>query len=171
MLSFWYQSFAAFALYLYFLHGLQKLFDLIAVLKHRMCFLPSSHSVCCVCFSTDDSFIRPVTFWIVGDFDSPSGRQLLYDAIKHQASIYYFSLYLCLRLQYLHEHQCTDNILFVQRNRLDGVVSSELYLRAILEGCCTYNAFLTQIDKACVVVKCENREGVIEVIHRFRRQA
>uniref|UniRef100_A0A452TQU7 UDP-glucose ceramide glucosyltransferase-like 1 n=1 Tax=Ursus maritimus TaxID=29073 RepID=A0A452TQU7_URSMA len=36
----------------------------------------------------DDSFIRPVTFWIVGDFDSPSGRQLLYDAIKHQASIY-----------------------------------------------------------------------------------
>ncbi|KAL0624514.1 UDP-glucoseglycoprotein glucosyltransferase 1 [Plecturocebus cupreus] len=33
----------------------------------------------------DDSFIRPVTFWIVGDFDSPSGRQLLYDAIRHQA--------------------------------------------------------------------------------------
>ena len=92
MLSFWYQSFAAFALYLYFLHGLQKLFDLIAVLKHGMCFLPSSHSVYCVCFSTDDSFIRPVTFWIVGDFDSPSGRQLLYDAIKHQASISYFSL-------------------------------------------------------------------------------
>lgn len=85
-------------------------------------------------------------------------------------AIYYFSLYLCLRLQYLHEHQYADNILFVQRNRLDGVVSSELYLRAILEGCCTY-AFLTQIDKACVVVKCENREGVIEVIHRFRRQA
>ncbi|KAF3824566.1 hypothetical protein GH733_008851, partial [Mirounga leonina] len=37
----------------------------------------------------DDSFIRPVTFWIVGDFDSPSGRQLLYDAIKHQANISY----------------------------------------------------------------------------------
>ncbi|XP_062950873.1 UDP-glucose:glycoprotein glucosyltransferase 1 isoform X2 [Cynocephalus volans] len=34
----------------------------------------------------DDTFIRPVTFWIVGDFDSPSGRQLLYDAIKHQKS-------------------------------------------------------------------------------------
>uniref|UniRef100_A0A2K5DG59 UDP-glucose ceramide glucosyltransferase-like 1 n=1 Tax=Aotus nancymaae TaxID=37293 RepID=A0A2K5DG59_AOTNA len=34
----------------------------------------------------DDSFIRPVTFWIVGDFDSPSGRQLLYDAIRHQKS-------------------------------------------------------------------------------------
>ncbi|XP_038608579.1 UDP-glucose:glycoprotein glucosyltransferase 1 [Tachyglossus aculeatus] len=34
----------------------------------------------------DDSFIRPVTFWIVGDFDKPSGRQLLYDAIKHQKS-------------------------------------------------------------------------------------
>ncbi|KAM9085878.1 UDP-glucose:glycoprotein glucosyltransferase 1 isoform 3-T3 [Megaptera novaeangliae] len=34
----------------------------------------------------DDSFIRPVTFWIVGDFDSPPGRQLLYDAIKHQKS-------------------------------------------------------------------------------------
>ncbi|XP_069829133.1 UDP-glucose:glycoprotein glucosyltransferase 1 isoform X2 [Dendropsophus ebraccatus] len=32
----------------------------------------------------DDSFVRPVTFWIVGDFDTPSGRQLLYDAIKHQ---------------------------------------------------------------------------------------
>uniref|UniRef100_A0A8C0J456 UDP-glucose ceramide glucosyltransferase-like 1 n=1 Tax=Chelonoidis abingdonii TaxID=106734 RepID=A0A8C0J456_CHEAB len=31
-----------------------------------------------------DSFVRPVTFWIVGDFDKPSGRQLLYDAIKHQ---------------------------------------------------------------------------------------
>nr|XP_020023954.1 UDP-glucose:glycoprotein glucosyltransferase 1-like [Castor canadensis] len=40
----------------------------------------------------DDSFIRPVTFWIVGDFDSPSGRQLLYDAIKHQASILDFIL-------------------------------------------------------------------------------
>lgn len=34
----------------------------------------------------DESFIRPVTFWIVGDFDTPSGRQLLYDAIKHQKS-------------------------------------------------------------------------------------
>ncbi|XP_046319671.1 UDP-glucose:glycoprotein glucosyltransferase 1 isoform X1 [Marmota monax] len=34
----------------------------------------------------DDSFIRPVTFWIVGDFGTPSGRQLLYDAIKHQKS-------------------------------------------------------------------------------------
>uniref|UniRef100_A0A8C3TM59 UDP-glucose ceramide glucosyltransferase-like 1 n=1 Tax=Catharus ustulatus TaxID=91951 RepID=A0A8C3TM59_CATUS len=34
----------------------------------------------------DDSFVRPVTFWIVGDFDRPSGRQLLYDAIKHQKS-------------------------------------------------------------------------------------
>lgn len=33
---------------------------------------------------TDESFVRPVTFWIVGDFDKPSGRQLLYDAIKHQ---------------------------------------------------------------------------------------
>ncbi|XP_069927139.1 UDP-glucose:glycoprotein glucosyltransferase 1 isoform X2 [Oryctolagus cuniculus] len=34
----------------------------------------------------DESFIRPVTFWVVGDFDSSSGRQLLYDAIKHQKS-------------------------------------------------------------------------------------
>uniref|UniRef100_A0A672UDS4 UDP-glucose ceramide glucosyltransferase-like 1 n=1 Tax=Strigops habroptila TaxID=2489341 RepID=A0A672UDS4_STRHB len=34
----------------------------------------------------NDSFVRPVTFWIVGDFDKPSGRQLLYDAIKHQKS-------------------------------------------------------------------------------------
>ena len=82
----------------YFLHGFQKLLGLIAILKHRMCFFPS-HSICCFCFSIDDSFIRPVTFWIVGDFDSPPGRQLLYDAIKHQASIYDFILYLCLRLQ------------------------------------------------------------------------
>ncbi|XP_068089370.1 UDP-glucose:glycoprotein glucosyltransferase 1 [Hyperolius riggenbachi] len=32
----------------------------------------------------DDSFVRPVTFWIVGDFDTHAGRQLLYDAVKHQ---------------------------------------------------------------------------------------
>ncbi|XP_036410069.1 UDP-glucose:glycoprotein glucosyltransferase 1 isoform X2 [Megalops cyprinoides] len=31
----------------------------------------------------DDSYIRPVTFWVVGDFDHPSGRQLLYDSIRH----------------------------------------------------------------------------------------
>uniref|UniRef100_A0A7N6AGI9 UDP-glucose ceramide glucosyltransferase-like 1 n=1 Tax=Anabas testudineus TaxID=64144 RepID=A0A7N6AGI9_ANATE len=31
----------------------------------------------------NDGFIRPVTFWVVGDFDKPSGRQLLYDAIRH----------------------------------------------------------------------------------------
>ncbi|XP_049338456.1 UDP-glucose:glycoprotein glucosyltransferase 1 isoform X1 [Astyanax mexicanus] len=31
----------------------------------------------------DDGIIRPVTFWVVGDFDDPSGRQLLYDAIRH----------------------------------------------------------------------------------------
>ncbi|XP_037343101.2 UDP-glucose:glycoprotein glucosyltransferase 1 isoform X1 [Pungitius pungitius] len=31
----------------------------------------------------DDGYIRPVTFWVVGDFDHPSGRQLLYDAIRH----------------------------------------------------------------------------------------
>lgn len=31
----------------------------------------------------DDGYIRPVTFWVVGDFDQPSGRQLLYDAIRH----------------------------------------------------------------------------------------
>ncbi|XP_051553094.1 UDP-glucose:glycoprotein glucosyltransferase 1-like [Myxocyprinus asiaticus] len=31
----------------------------------------------------DDSIIHPVTFWVVGDFDQPSGRQLLYDAIRH----------------------------------------------------------------------------------------
>ncbi|XP_072544405.1 UDP-glucose:glycoprotein glucosyltransferase 1 isoform X2 [Salminus brasiliensis] len=31
----------------------------------------------------DDGVIRPVTFWVVGDFDHPSGRQLLYDAIRH----------------------------------------------------------------------------------------
>ncbi|XP_058520351.1 UDP-glucose:glycoprotein glucosyltransferase 1 [Ochotona princeps] len=34
----------------------------------------------------DESFIRPVTFWIVGDFDSASGRRLLHDAIRHQKS-------------------------------------------------------------------------------------
>ncbi|XP_014904360.1 UDP-glucose:glycoprotein glucosyltransferase 1 isoform X1 [Poecilia latipinna] len=33
--------------------------------------------------SHDDGYIRPVTFWVVGDFDKPSGRQLLYDAIRH----------------------------------------------------------------------------------------
>lgn len=32
---------------------------------------------------SDDGVIRPVTFWVVGDFDHPTGRQLLYDAIKH----------------------------------------------------------------------------------------
>uniref|UniRef100_A0A8D3E7J9 UDP-glucose ceramide glucosyltransferase-like 1 n=1 Tax=Scophthalmus maximus TaxID=52904 RepID=A0A8D3E7J9_SCOMX len=31
----------------------------------------------------DDGYVRPVTFWVVGDFDKPSGRQLLYDAIRH----------------------------------------------------------------------------------------
>uniref|UniRef100_A0A673B687 UDP-glucose ceramide glucosyltransferase-like 1 n=1 Tax=Sphaeramia orbicularis TaxID=375764 RepID=A0A673B687_9TELE len=31
----------------------------------------------------DDGYIRPVTYWVVGDFDTPSGRQLLYDAIRH----------------------------------------------------------------------------------------
>ncbi|KAF4089528.1 hypothetical protein AMELA_G00068190 [Ameiurus melas] len=31
----------------------------------------------------DDGMIRPVTFWVVGDFDQPTGRQLLYDAIRH----------------------------------------------------------------------------------------
>lgn len=36
-----------------------------------------------VLHSLDDSYIRPVTFWVVGDFDSPSGSQLLYDAIRH----------------------------------------------------------------------------------------
>lgn len=33
--------------------------------------------------TSDEGYIRPVTFWVVGDFDSPSGRQLLYDAIRH----------------------------------------------------------------------------------------
>uniref|UniRef100_A0A672T8Z5 UDP-glucose ceramide glucosyltransferase-like 1 n=1 Tax=Sinocyclocheilus grahami TaxID=75366 RepID=A0A672T8Z5_SINGR len=33
--------------------------------------------------ASDDGIIRPVTFWVVGDFDQPSGRQLLYDAIRH----------------------------------------------------------------------------------------
>ncbi|XP_075964586.1 UDP-glucose:glycoprotein glucosyltransferase 1 isoform X1 [Anarhichas minor] len=31
----------------------------------------------------DDGYVRPVTFWVVADFDKPSGRQLLYDAIRH----------------------------------------------------------------------------------------
>lgn len=35
---------------------------------------------------TDDAVIRPVTFWVVGDFDHPSGRQLLYDAIRHMVT-------------------------------------------------------------------------------------
>uniref|UniRef100_A0A672NPY6 UDP-glucose ceramide glucosyltransferase-like 1 n=1 Tax=Sinocyclocheilus grahami TaxID=75366 RepID=A0A672NPY6_SINGR len=33
--------------------------------------------------ASDDGIIRPVTFWVVGDFDQPSGRQLMYDAIRH----------------------------------------------------------------------------------------
>uniref|UniRef100_A0A8C5TLI5 UDP-glucose ceramide glucosyltransferase-like 1 n=1 Tax=Malurus cyaneus samueli TaxID=2593467 RepID=A0A8C5TLI5_9PASS len=41
---------------------------------------------------TDDSFVRPVTFWIVGDFDKPSGRQLLYDAIKHQVGNVFYKI-------------------------------------------------------------------------------
>uniref|UniRef100_A0A8D3CH03 UDP-glucose ceramide glucosyltransferase-like 1 n=1 Tax=Scophthalmus maximus TaxID=52904 RepID=A0A8D3CH03_SCOMX len=32
---------------------------------------------------SNDGYVRPVTFWVVGDFDKPSGRQLLYDAIRH----------------------------------------------------------------------------------------
>lgn len=40
-------------------------------------------------WSSDDSYIRPVTFWVVGDFDSPSGRQLLYDAIRHMVQSFY----------------------------------------------------------------------------------
>uniref|UniRef100_A0A672IQ26 UDP-glucose glycoprotein glucosyltransferase 1 n=1 Tax=Salarias fasciatus TaxID=181472 RepID=A0A672IQ26_SALFA len=42
----------------------------------------SSESVVLLGFA-DDGYIRPVTFWVVGDFDRPSGRQLLYDAIRH----------------------------------------------------------------------------------------
>uniref|UniRef100_A0A4W3JNT5 UDP-glucose ceramide glucosyltransferase-like 1 n=1 Tax=Callorhinchus milii TaxID=7868 RepID=A0A4W3JNT5_CALMI len=34
----------------------------------------------------DNNYIRPVTFWIVGDFDEPSGRQLLYESLKHLKS-------------------------------------------------------------------------------------
>ncbi|XP_072313338.1 UDP-glucose:glycoprotein glucosyltransferase 1 isoform X1 [Eucyclogobius newberryi] len=34
----------------------------------------------------DDGLIRPVTFWVVADFDTPSGRKLLYDAIRHMKS-------------------------------------------------------------------------------------
>ncbi|GCB68837.1 hypothetical protein scyTo_0013882 [Scyliorhinus torazame] len=34
----------------------------------------------------DDKYIRPLTFWIVGDFDDPSGRQLLYESLKHLKS-------------------------------------------------------------------------------------
>lgn len=34
----------------------------------------------------DDGYIRPVTYWVVADFDKPSGRKLLYDAIRHMKS-------------------------------------------------------------------------------------
>uniref|UniRef100_A0AAV2JJA9 UDP-glucose ceramide glucosyltransferase-like 1 n=1 Tax=Knipowitschia caucasica TaxID=637954 RepID=A0AAV2JJA9_KNICA len=34
----------------------------------------------------DDGFIRAVTYWVVADFDTPSGRKLLYDAIRHMKS-------------------------------------------------------------------------------------
>lgn len=63
-----------------------------------------SYSDMLFCFSTDDSFIRPVTFWIVGDFDSPSGRQLLYDAIKHQVSVYSFTPLSLFEPAIVHEH-------------------------------------------------------------------
>uniref|UniRef100_G3P6S0 UDP-glucose ceramide glucosyltransferase-like 1 n=1 Tax=Gasterosteus aculeatus aculeatus TaxID=481459 RepID=G3P6S0_GASAC len=50
----------------------------------------TSEHTCVLSFSlflplwlSDDGYIRPVTFWVVGDFDQPSGRQLLYDAIRH----------------------------------------------------------------------------------------
>uniref|UniRef100_A0A670I460 UDP-glucose ceramide glucosyltransferase-like 1 n=1 Tax=Podarcis muralis TaxID=64176 RepID=A0A670I460_PODMU len=58
----------------------------------RFTFMDSKHKTAAIANSMtymtkkDDSFVRPVTFWIVGDFDKPSGRQLLYDAIKHQKS-------------------------------------------------------------------------------------
>lgn len=34
----------------------------------------------------DDGYIRPVTYWVVADFDTASGRKLLYDAIRHMKS-------------------------------------------------------------------------------------
>lgn len=68
------------------------------------------------CFSTDDSFIRPVTFWIVGDFDSPSGRQLLYDAIKHQVSVYSFIPLSLFEPAIVHEHLCADTLILVWRH-------------------------------------------------------
>lgn len=49
--------------------------------KAHMSF-PSAH-MSVLLWLADDSIIRPVTFWVVGDFDQPSGRQLLYDAIRH----------------------------------------------------------------------------------------
>uniref|UniRef100_A0A670I5N9 UDP-glucose ceramide glucosyltransferase-like 1 n=1 Tax=Podarcis muralis TaxID=64176 RepID=A0A670I5N9_PODMU len=67
--------------------------DLTATSKaHLFTFMDSKHKTAAIANSMtymtkkDDSFVRPVTFWIVGDFDKPSGRQLLYDAIKHQKS-------------------------------------------------------------------------------------
>uniref|UniRef100_A0A3B3C019 Thioredoxin domain-containing protein n=1 Tax=Oryzias melastigma TaxID=30732 RepID=A0A3B3C019_ORYME len=64
------------------------------VLSTSRTYLDLSDTICCCkshflllfCFfllMTDDGYIRPVTFWVVGDFDKPSGRQLLYDAIRH----------------------------------------------------------------------------------------
>lgn len=47
----------------------------------------------------DDGYIRPVTFWVVGDFDKPSGRQLLYDAIRHMVQNLFYSVSLfCIGL-------------------------------------------------------------------------
>lgn len=68
------------------------------------------------CFSIDDSFIRPVTFWIVGDFDSPSGRQLLYDAIKHQVSVYSFTPFSLFEPAIVHEPLCADTHVLVGRD-------------------------------------------------------
>uniref|UniRef100_A0A673B3C8 UDP-glucose ceramide glucosyltransferase-like 1 n=1 Tax=Sphaeramia orbicularis TaxID=375764 RepID=A0A673B3C8_9TELE len=45
--------------------------------------LTCPHKLLCHCGFIDDGYIRPVTYWVVGDFDTPSGRQLLYDAIRH----------------------------------------------------------------------------------------
>lgn len=40
---------------------------------------------------SDDYVISSVTFWIVADFDKPSGRRLLFNALNHMVSIWTLS--------------------------------------------------------------------------------
>ena len=53
-------------------------------------------SILCNMPLTDEDAVHPVTIWVVGDFDHPSGRELLYSAIKHVVSETHFHYYYSL---------------------------------------------------------------------------